>query len=155
VHLSQRGAEATHRRRFSLLHDVFHRFRAVLQTAVADDEGGLAVMEARALGFIAHHPGATPSDIVKRSGRDKAQVARLLAELAGRGLVARGEGADRRSHTLHLTPEGKAAHRRIDRRRLRAAATMFASFSREERATLARLLGRLVDAPEAPPPRGR
>jgi DNA-binding MarR family transcriptional regulator len=138
--VNQSGDEAL----FALLYDVFHRFKSVQQAAVADDAAGLAAMEARALGFIANHPGATPSDIVKRSGRDKGQVARLLGELTRRGLVLRREGADRRSHTLHLTAEGKAAHRRFERKRTRAVAGMFASFSPKERATLAALLGRLA-----------
>lgn len=129
---------------FELLHEVVHRFRAVLQEAIAEDEAGLAVMEARALGFIARHDGATAGDLVKRSGRDKAQVARLVAGLIERGLLSRVEGADRRTQSLHVTPEGKAVHRRLERKRARAAATMFTPFSAAERATLARLLRRFA-----------
>lgn len=131
---------------FELFHAATHRFRASMQDAIAEDESGLAVMEARALGFIAGHPGATPSDLVKRSGRDKAQVARLLAGLEARGLIQRGapvEG-DRRSHTLHATAEGRAIHRRLDRKRSRVVATMFAPFSAAERATLTQLLARIA-----------
>ena len=133
---------------FSLLHGVVHRFKAVLHAAVADDESGVAVMEARALDFIAKHPGTTPTDIVKRSGRDKGQVARILGELAERGLVVRGEATDRRSHTLHLTPEGKTVHRRLERKRARGVAAMFASLSPTDRATLARLLAGIATPPE-------
>jgi DNA-binding MarR family transcriptional regulator len=129
---------------FELLHEVVHRFKAVLQAAIADDESGLAQMEVRALVFLGRHTGATAGDLVKRSGRDKGQVARLIGALSERGLVVRAEGNDRRSHTLHLTPEGKAVQRRLERKRARAAATMFASLTSAERATFADLLGRLV-----------
>src|SRR5438128_858587 len=125
---------------FELLHEVVHSFKAVVQAAIADDESGLAGMEARALAFLTRHPGATAGDLVKRSGRDKGQVARLIATLAERGLVVRAEGADRRSHTLHVTPEGKAVQRRIERKRGRAAAGMFARLTPAERATFASLL---------------
>lgn len=131
---------------FELFHEVVHAFKTTLQTAIAGDEAGLAVMEARALGFIARHDGASAGDLVKGSGRDKGQIARLLGELVDRGLVARAEGSDRRTHTLRLTAEGKAVHRRLERRRRRAAAAMFASFSPAERATLAELLSRLTGA---------
>lgn len=144
--VNQSGAETDDEALFELLHTVMHRFRALLTEAIAEDESGLAVMETRALGFLAGHPGATPSDLVKRSGRDKAQVARLLAELTERGLVERRvpEGGDRRSHTVYLTPEGKAVHRRLEKRRIRVAAAMFAPFTAPERATLARLLQRIA-----------
>src|ERR1700744_4383410 len=132
---------------FERLHEVVHRFRGVLQAAVAEDEGALAIMEARALGYIAKHDGATAGELVKRSGSDKGQVARLIGQLSERGLVSRAEGDDRRSHSLHRTREGKAVHRRLERKRLRAAGAMFAPLSAPERATLAGLLRRLA-APE-------
>ncbi len=134
---------------FELLHEVVHRGKAVLQAAIADDEAGLAVMEARALGFVANHAGATAGDLVKRSGRDKGQIARLVSALTERGLVERAAGNDRRSHALHLTAAGKAVHRRLDKQRSRAAAAMFASLSATERATLADLLRKLAGAPSA------
>lgn len=133
-----------------LFHELVHAFRTTLQTAIAGDESGLAMMEARALGFIACHDGATAGDLAKSSGRDKGQIARLLGELVVRGLVVRAEGSDRRTHTLHLTTEGKSVHRRLERRHRRAAAAMFASFSPAERATLAELLGRLTVGPRGP-----
>jgi DNA-binding MarR family transcriptional regulator len=130
---------------FELLHEVFHRMRAALQAAIGEDEAGLAGMEARALAFVARHEGTTAGELVKRSGRDKGQVARLVARLTELGLIARTEGDDRRSYTLHLTAEGKAAHRRIERKRNRAAAAMFRSLSAADRASLAGLLRRLVE----------
>jgi len=134
---------------FELLHEVVHRFKAVLQAAIADDGAGLAVMEARALGFIANHAGATAGDLVRRSGRDKGQIARLVGALADRGLIERAAGNDRRSHALHLTTAGKAIHRRLEKRRSRAAAAMFATLSPAERATLAALFRKLAGAPSA------
>ena len=127
-----------------LVHDVVHRFRAVLQSSIADDESGLAMMEVRALAYLARHDGGTSGELVKRSGRDKGQVARLVGGLVERGLVERAPGSDRRSHTLHLTPEGKTVQRRLERKRVRAAGAMFAPFSTAERSTLAELLGRLA-----------
>lgn len=126
-----------------LFHDAVHRFKHVLQAAIAEDESGLAVMEARALRYIARHDGTTAAEIVKHSGRDKGQVARLIAELTAKKLVERTEGADRRSQVLRLSAQGKAVHRRLERRRTRAASDLFAPLSPAERTTMAALLGRM------------
>ncbi|HEX7663072.1 MAG TPA: helix-turn-helix domain-containing protein [Polyangiaceae bacterium] len=118
--------------------------RSALADATADDEAGLVRMEMRALGFLARHDGATAGDLVKRSGRDKGQIARIVAQLIERGLVVREAGVDRRTHALRLTAEGRAVQRRLERRRSRAAAAVFGRFSATEREQLAALLGRIV-----------
>ena len=128
-----------------LLHGVVHRVRTRMHQAIADDESGLAHMETRALQFVAKHPDSTPSDIVKHSGRDKGQVARLLNSLVERGFLARTERSDRRSHSLHLTAAGRAVHRRIGKKRNEAAAQLFSDFTDSERKVLADFLRRMSD----------
>lgn len=118
--------------------------RAELASATGDGEAGLAMMEMRALAFVARNEGATAGDLVRRSGRDKAQIARIIAHLMERGLVVRESRSDRRSHALHLTTEGRTVHRRLQRRRSRAVAKLFARLSTGERGQLAALLRRLT-----------
>jgi MarR family transcriptional regulator, transcriptional regulator for hemolysin len=46
---------------------------------------------------------------------DGSSVVRLLDNLEAGGLVERVEGADRRAKTIHLTPQGKAMVKRIEK----------------------------------------
>ena len=74
-----------------LVHVVMHQFRSRQFQALRDGAHDVTHMEAKVLGFFAHRPGATLSDLVAHSGRDKAQLARLVKGLREREL-ARGRG---------------------------------------------------------------
>ena len=64
---------------FETIHTLMHLFRAQQFRALRDGPAAVTHMEAKTLGFFARHPGATLSELVAHSGRDKAQVARLIA----------------------------------------------------------------------------
>ncbi len=91
-----------------LMHAVMHRVRSLgSQGSDAPALQGLTPMEGRVLGFFARHPGATLGDVVRHSGRDKAQLARLIKALRERELLQAQEPAsDRRQVRLSLTAHG-------------------------------------------------
>jgi MarR family transcriptional repressor of emrRAB len=78
--------------------------------------------------------GLTPSGAV-----------RLVDKLAGAGLVRRGPGADNRSVAVTLTRRGDEAARRVLAGRRRAAETVLAGLSSDERDALTPLLERLLE----------
>jgi MarR family transcriptional regulator, temperature-dependent positive regulator of motility len=104
-------------------------------------------MELKALLHIAHHAGCTASDLVRHSGRDKAQVARLLQQLEHQGWLQRQPDAqDRRVQRLQLTPAGDAVHARMRQARDAWAAQLLARLSTQEQQQLAGLLAKLNGA---------
>lgn len=106
-------------------------------------------MELKALLHIAHHPGCTASDLVRHSGRDKAQVARLLQQLEAHGWVLReASAADRRVQHIRVTPDGEAVHRKLRQAKDAWAARLLARLDTGEQAELARLLGKLFEVPQ-------
>lgn len=131
---------------FEAIHEVMHLYRAQQYRALRATPHELTHMENRALGYIARHPGATGRDLVQRSGRDKAQVTRLVQGLREKGLVeARADEADRRSTRLYLTATGQAVHAELRQAGLALAAQALAGLDPGERRQLATLLGRVQE----------
>lgn len=130
---------------FDQLHTVLHLHRGRQpREAAAEDAVALTHMEAKALGFFGRNPGATQTDLVQRSGRDKAQIARLIASLKERGLIqASADAADRRTQRLALTEAGQALHRRLRRHAEQLAQAAVQDFSDAELSQLLALLTRL------------
>lgn len=94
---------------FEAMHDLMHVYRAHMVRAMAGIHPDLTMNEVRALGFIGRHPGATQKDLVRHSGADKAQVARMVAQLAERGWITSSPNPeDGRSRVLALSSEGQA-----------------------------------------------
>lgn len=124
-----------------------HLLRRRLQQAAQSEGEGLAAMEVRALGFFVRHPGSTAKALAAHSGRDKAQVARLLQPLLARGLlVATPDAQDRRSLQLRPTPGGARIERRMAAQRRRIHDELLAGFSPAELQALADSLGRMLEA---------
>jgi len=126
------------------IHAVMHLYRSLQFRVLRDSAQEVTHMEAKALGFFARHPGATQSDLVAHSGRDKGQLARLLGGLRESGLLeARPDEQDRRSVRLHLTEAGQATQQTLRRQARRLAAEAVKGFSEGERAQLSALLERV------------
>jgi DNA-binding MarR family transcriptional regulator len=126
------------------MHAIMHLYRSAQQRSLRDGPNDLAHMEVKALGFFARHPGATQSDLVAHSGRDKAQVARQIRALRERGLLeAQADEADRRSSRLSLSEEGKAVHAALHSSDGRLKQQALAGFSAVEQGTLVALLARV------------
>lgn len=104
----------------------------------------LAPMEWRALQFFVRHPGASQSDLVQHSGRDKAQIARLIKALLGAGhLRAEPDPRDRRSQCLQPSASGLALHQQLQQARRQVLARSLTGLDAQEQARLLVLLQRL------------
>lgn len=128
------------------LHTVMHRLRSHHHHhAAVEGEPVLTPLETRVLGFFARHPGATQRELADHSGRDKGQLARLLAGLRERGwLDAETDPADRRVTRLTLSEQARRAHQAVLRERRRVAESALAGFDGAERGQLLVLLQRLL-----------
>ena len=126
------------------IHAVMHLYRARQYRVLRDGEHDVTHLESKVLGFFAHHPGATLSELSAHSGRDKGQLARLVGGLRERGLIeARVDEADRRNQRLHLTPEGEQAQQLVKREGRKVATAAVRGLSVQERQQLLELLGRV------------
>jgi DNA-binding MarR family transcriptional regulator len=126
------------------MHAIMHLYRSAQQRSLRDGPNDLAHMEVKALGFFARHPGATQSDLVAYSGRDKAQVARQIRALRERGLLdVQADQLDRRSSHLSLSAEGKAVHAALHRNDGRLKDLALSGFMDEEKGALVELLARV------------
>lgn len=105
-----------------LVHRVMHRYRAGQHAELRAGGSDLAPMETKVLGHIGRRPGVTLSEIVRHSGRDKAQLARLVKSLRERDLLtAEADPADRRNVRLAVTAAGRDLLQRLQRRGRRLA----------------------------------
>ncbi|MFT3717206.1 MarR family winged helix-turn-helix transcriptional regulator [Pseudorhodoferax sp.] len=136
-----------------LVHQVMHRFRARLFQALRQGPGALTHMESKVLGFFARRPGATQSDLIQHTGRDKAQLARLVKGLREAGLLdGEPDAQDRRSLRLRPTERGLALQRALHEQARRLQAEAVAGLSGEEQAQLLALLGRVRENLDAGEP---
>ena len=102
------------------------------------------------LGFFGRHPGATQSELAEHSGRDKAQLARLIKGLKDRGLLlAEADPQDGRLWRLHLSPEGQAIRRAVQQQARQIGQRALAGLNDKEQAQLLDLLLRLSDSLQA------
>lgn len=128
------------------VHTVMHRFRSLQFQALKEGAHDLSHMEAKALGFFAARPGATQSELVQHSGRDKGQVARLIAGLRERGLLEAGaDASDKRSVRLQVSAAGRALQQQVRREAQRVSARAVAGLDDAECRQLLALLAKLRD----------
>ncbi len=91
------------------------------------EEIGLGRAHHRALHFIGRNPGLTVTDLLGILRITKQSLARVLADLLERGLVAQEPGlADRRQRRLTLTQDGRALEQRLFERQKARLAPAFA-----------------------------
>jgi DNA-binding MarR family transcriptional regulator len=131
---------------FESIHAIMHLFRSQQFRALRSgpDAVELSHMESKALAYFWRNPGATQRDLVLHSGRDKAQVTRLVTALRERGLLeARPDPLDRRSTRLYLSAEGGAAFEQAHRQGRQLAERALAGLSDAECEQLGSLLARV------------
>jgi DNA-binding MarR family transcriptional regulator len=129
---------------FEMIHDIMHLYRARQYRAVRDGGHDLTHMDTKVLGFFARRPGATQSDLAATSGRDKAQLARLIRGLRDKGLLeARVDEEDRRSTRLQATAEGLAVFGQLHRQGAQLAGVAVADLKEDEQTQLVSLLRRV------------
>ena len=129
---------------FETIHDLLHLYRGRRQRELQADMGGLTPMEVKALGYFGRRPGATQSDLVAHSGRDKAQIARLISTLKERGLLTmQPDAQDRRVQRLTLSDDASRLHRQLRRQGEKLAQVAVQGLAEDELAQLTALLERL------------
>ena len=127
-----------------LVHSVMHEYRSRQYRMLRDGPHDITHMDSKVLGYFDRHPGATQSDLAEHSGRDKAQLARLIKGLRDRGLLeATVDEADRRNVRLALTTEGRAIQRVLRQQAKKLSTRAAAGLSTEEQAQLLALLARV------------
>ena len=127
-----------------LVHQVMHQFRSQLFQALRQGAHEVTHMESKVLRFFVRHPGATQSDLVQHTGRDRAQLARLIKGLRERGLLnAVADEADRRNLRLTPTDEGLAIQRALQRQARELEAQAVTGLAAADKAQLLELLRRV------------
>lgn len=131
---------------FEAIHAIMHLYRARQLRASQAGDAPLTHMENKVLGYFGRHPGATQRDVVAHSGRDKAQLARVIAGLREKGLLdAVAAEDDRRSTRLSLSCAGQAAHAELRLHGAALSAAALTGLDAGERAQLLALLGRVQE----------
>jgi len=124
-----------------VLHGLMHQLRARHPGSSGEADPSFGPMERKALRFFAHHPGATQRELVQHSGRDKGQLARLIAGLKTRGLLeGRPDEKDRRVIRLYPTEQAHALYRQVQQQRQALSAKALAGLSQEQQQQLVALL---------------
>ncbi|MEP6825203.1 MAG: MarR family transcriptional regulator [Ramlibacter sp.] len=127
-----------------LVHAVMHDYRSLQYRFLRDGPHEITHMDGKVLAFFGHRPGATQSELAQHSGRDKAQLARLVKGLRERGLLqAQADESDRRTVRLSLTADGQAVQRALALQARRLAGQAVAGLSAAERSQLSGLLQRM------------
>jgi DNA-binding MarR family transcriptional regulator len=127
-----------------LVHTVMHQYRSQQYRVLRDGPHDITHMDSKVLGYFGRHPGATQSDLAQHSGRDKAQLARLIKGMRERGLLAgEADAADRRNVRLSLTADGQSVQRALQHQAKRLSAKAVNGFDAAERRQLLELLQRV------------
>lgn len=135
------------------VHAIMHLYRARQFRTLRDGPHDLTHMEGKVLGFFARRPGANQSDLMAHSGRDKAQLTRLVRGLRDKGLLAASaDQEDRRSTRLQLTAAGQAVFASLHAAGTKLSHEAVAGLSDAECRQLAQLLEKVrinLDADES------
>lgn len=139
-HSSPKGDDGV----LDLIHHVMHQYRAQQFRVLRDGPHDITHMDSKVLGFFGRRPGATQSDLAQHTGRDKAQLARLIKGLRDQGLLdGEADPTDRRNTCLTLTEAGQAVRRALQQQGKRLNAAAVAGMDSTERAQLTTLLLRV------------
>ncbi|TWO71874.1 winged helix-turn-helix transcriptional regulator [Caenimonas sedimenti] len=113
----------------------------------------LPLGEARCLAAIGNAAPMSVNDLAGAANLDKGQASRAAQALVARGLVAKhGSASDRRAVVLEPTEEGEALWLQVMELIAHRNEAIFGCLSHAERAGLARMLDRVIEAAEEPGP---
>lgn len=126
------------------IHTLMHMYRHAQYQMIKDSGLDLTHMEMKVLGFFLRHPGAALSDLVAHSGKDKAQLARLIATLKDKHLLlAEPDQRDKRVMRLTVSDQGLQIHQHLTERGSVIAMQAVGGLSAEEQLQLLELLKRI------------
>ena len=127
-----------------LVHQLMHEYRSLQYRQLRDGPHPITHMDARVLGYFARRPGATQRELAEHSGRDKAQLARLIKGLRAQGLLeAAADPQDRRNVKLSLSAAGHEVHKTLRQQSRRLGAKAVAGLEEDEKQQLVELLQRM------------
>ncbi len=107
---------------------------------------GMRLKQFLLLGYVRDHGGVSQQELEKALLVDANGVVLLLNELEAAGFsVRRRDSSDRRRHLVELTESGRVAVERAEKARESLEDEILADFSPEERATLRKLLRRVLE----------
>jgi DNA-binding MarR family transcriptional regulator len=107
---------------------------------------GMRLKPYMALGYIGDHPGATQQELESALFMDANTVVLILNELeAAQFSIRRRDPQDRRRHIVEITAAGRNALDKANKARESLEDEVLAPLSPEERATLLRLVRRVLD----------
>ena len=110
---------------------------------------GLGRAHARAIHFIARHPGMSVSDILGILAITKQSLGRVLKDLQALGLVSQSAGQkDRRQRLVHLTDKGREVSQELASLQRALFARAFRSAGPEAVAGFRQVLGGLINEEE-------
>ncbi|MGE9291708.1 MAG: MarR family winged helix-turn-helix transcriptional regulator [Puniceicoccales bacterium] len=129
---------------FEAIHSLVHAYRSAQYRVLRDGPYELSHMEGKMLNFFSRYPGATLSDLVGHTGRDKGQLARITKFLREQGLlIATKDSLDKRSVHLKLSDTGLIVHKALKKQLGEVSEAAVANLSGEERSQLISLLERV------------
>ncbi|SDN80168.1 MarR family winged helix-turn-helix transcriptional regulator [Pseudomonas jinjuensis] len=129
---------------FEAIHSVMHLYRSRQYRDLRDGPHELTHMEFKVLNFFARHPGGTQRDLVEHSGRDKAQITRLIQGLKAKALLeAVVDEEDKRFQRMYLTAAGIEVQGFVQRQGRRLSKVAVKGLSETECAQLQGLLERV------------
>ena len=96
-----------------------------------------------ALLLVSERPGCDQTELGRALAGNRSVGMKVAARLEQRGLLTRGEGRDRRSKGLYITPAGEAALADLLARHRDAEAKLMAPLEPGERDQLLMLLGKI------------
>jgi DNA-binding MarR family transcriptional regulator len=115
------------------------------QLSIVPSNYRLGPTEIRVLWFLGSRGSSTSTELAEASGAGAPSISKAVAKLDVAGLVERRpDGADRRSHTLHLTVEGRTAAQQVYDVGDAMAAEIFASWDEADVLAFSGLLDRFV-----------
>lgn len=128
------------------VHAVMHAYRSLQYRFLRDGPHAITHMDGKVLGYFQRHPGATQSDLSQHTGRDKAQLARLIKGLRDQGLLrAEPDETDRRNLRLFVAADCQAIQQALQQQAGQLGARAIAGLSRAEHQQLLSLLQRVKD----------
>jgi DNA-binding MarR family transcriptional regulator len=107
---------------------------------------GMRLKQFMLLGYVRDHGGVSQHELEKALLIDANGVVLLLNELEAAGFsVRRRDSNDRRRHLVEVTESGRVAVERAEKARESLEDEILAEFSADERATLRKLLRRVLE----------
>jgi DNA-binding MarR family transcriptional regulator len=134
-----------------LIHTIMHQYRSQQYQVLRDGSYDITHMEKKVLSFFERHPASTQSDLARHSGRDKAQLARLIKGLRDMGLLdSVADENDRRNVKLTLTADGHAVQSSLQQQGKKLTTKAMRGLNNDEQSLLMSLLTRVRDNLDAP-----